>query len=369
MFLLARKNLFQEKLKFVISIAGVSFSIMLMVTLLGIYFGMSDQFVRYVQKTPADLVVTQEGVKDMFIGTSIIQDNIQEKIKNIKGVEEVAGIIQIKASFEKHGVRSVLTLTTYEDDSQIGKPWDLVSGTLKITDNQIILGEDFLKKNNLKLNDTIQIYDTDFTIAGTIERSSFINAYYGFITKSKGKELIKVPNITNYLFISISDKSDVDVAMAEIEKLSSNINVIKKSEFINLNLNVLEETFLPIVMAIVVIGFLVGTAIIGLTIYTATLDKQTEFGVLKAIGMNNFKFYKLLLQQSLMFSAFGIFFGILCSFIVREILKISIPFLEVKIDANILIFIIATSLFMSALSVLIPAKRIANIDPAVVFKS
>lgn len=369
MFLLAQRNLFQEKFKFIISVAGVSFSIMLMVTLLGIYFGMSDQFVRYATKTPADLVVTQDGVKDMFIGTSIIQDSIKEKIKNIKGVDEVAGIIQIKATYEKNNIRNVLTLTTFESDSQIGRPWDLISGTINIKDNEIVLGQDFLAKNNLKINDKIEVSGTEFTIAGSIQRSSFINAYYGFITKTKGKELIKVPNISNYLFIRVSEKSDIDIAVKEIENISSGINVIKKDDFIKLNLNVLEETFLPIVMAIVVIGFLVGTAIIGLTIYTATLDKQTEFGVLKAIGMNNFKFYKLLLQQSLLFLIFGIAFGILCSFAVREILKFSIPFLEVKIDVNILGFIIFSSLLMSVLSVLIPAKRIANIDPASVFKS
>jgi len=369
MFLLARKNLFQEKLKFVISIAGVAFSIMLMIILLGIYYGMSEQFVRYTEKAPVDLIVVQDGVRDMFIGSSMISDNIKEKVENVKGVEEVAGIIQLKATYDYKDTRNVLTLSTYNTDSKIGKPWDLIEGKDDISDNEIVLGYDFLKKNDLKINDKITFYDTEFTIVGVIERASFVNAYYGFITESKGKELIKIPDVSNFLFIRISDKSDIQTAKNEIENISNNINVITKDDFIKLNLKVLEETFIPIVMAIVIIGFLVGTAIIGLTIYTATLDKQTEFGVLKAIGMGNFQLYKLLLQQSLMFSTFGIILGIVISFLVRELLKIAIPFLEIKIDSSISLFIIGLALIMSAISVLIPAKRIANIDPAVVFKS
>src|SRR3712207_8259794 len=43
--------------------------------------------------------------------------------------------------------------------------------------------------------------------------------------------------------------------------------------------------------------FVVGTAIIGLIIYTATVEKTREYGILKAIGLSNRRLYSLVFQQ------------------------------------------------------------------------
>jgi len=80
-FTLALKNLWQERVKFILSIGGVSFAIVLMVVLLGVYEGFKGQFVINITKNPAHAIVVQEGIRDFFHGVSIIPEETGNKIK------------------------------------------------------------------------------------------------------------------------------------------------------------------------------------------------------------------------------------------------------------------------------------------------
>lgn len=49
---------------------------------------------------------------------------------------------------------------------------------------------------------------------------------------------------------------------------------------------------------LVLIGFVIGTLVIGPTIYTARMEKRREYGVLKAIGFSNRALYEIVWRQS-----------------------------------------------------------------------
>jgi putative ABC transport system permease protein len=70
-----------------------------------------------------------------------------------------------------------------------------------------------------------------------------------------------------------------------------------------------DETFLPIVSVLVVIGFVGGVAVIGLTIYTATMEKSREYGVLKALGASNGRLYRIVSHQALISGVLGYILG------------------------------------------------------------
>ena len=58
------------------------------------------------------------------------------------------------------------------------------------------------------------------------------------------------------------------------------------------------------------IGFVIGTLVIGLTIDTATLEKRRAYGVLKAIGFSNRALYGSVWRQSLAPAVLGLAVGI-----------------------------------------------------------
>ena len=130
----------------------------------------------------------------------------------------------------------------------------------------------------------------------------------------------------------------------------------------------LGDSFLPILQAILAIAVLIGTAIIGLTIYTATLDKSREVGILKAIGVRNSQLYSIVLTQSMLTTAFGLAIGIGLSFGVGWLIT-NLLDLSFEVTNITLLTVVGLALIMSILASLIPVRRLASIDPAEVFKS
>ena len=59
-------------------------------------------------------------------------------------------------------------------------------------------------------------------------------------------------------------------------------------------------------------------AITSLTIYTATIEKTREFGMMKAVGFNNRDLYQLVLIQSCVTAALGFVFGVVLTLIVSR---------------------------------------------------
>ncbi|KKT75003.1 MAG: hypothetical protein UW69_C0022G0013 [Microgenomates group bacterium GW2011_GWA2_44_7] len=72
---IARKNLFAEKPRFLVTSLGVAFSVLLILFLLGIYTAFSNMATSYLKSTGADIIVAQKGAKSMTHTFSILDKN------------------------------------------------------------------------------------------------------------------------------------------------------------------------------------------------------------------------------------------------------------------------------------------------------
>lgn len=117
----------------------------------------------------------------------------------------------------------------------------------------------------------------------------------------------------------------------------------------------------------IILGFIIGTAVAGQTLYTFTVDNLPFFGIFKAMGANNSLLVKMVLLQALFVSAigWGIGMGTACLFgyLTRGTeLSFSMP-LALYLMSGISILLI------SLLSALVCMRKVIRLDPAIVFKS
>lgn len=117
----------------------------------------------------------------------------------------------------------------------------------------------------------------------------------------------------------------------------------------------------------ILLGFIIGTAIAGQTLYNFTVDNLPYFGICKAMGADNTLLMKMVLVQALFVSLIGWGIGIgvtaLFGFLTAKTeLSFSMPlWLYLLSFASILI--------ISIFAGIICMRRVAKIDPAIVFKS
>ena len=118
----------------------------------------------------------------------------------------------------------------------------------------------------------------------------------------------------------------------------------------------------------VAIAFVVGVLVVGLVIYTATVERRREYGALKAIGMRNRTLYRLVTGQALIAAVAGGLLGVGLAYGIGALLVAWRPQFPVAIEFGAVAAALGASLVMALLAALAPARAMARLAPAEVFR-
>lgn len=361
--------MFSEKGRFFVNVAGVAFSITLIMILLGLYRGWSDKITRYVEEVDADVWVLQKGAGDMFHSTSLFPNTLKEKIEDIGGVEKVSLLIGRQISFELKEKDAHLVIMGYDTETGVGGPIEIIKGSHVPKSGEIIVDEVFAKNKDVTIGDTLPIHDNKYKIVGISTGGNLVSFQYAYMPIEDDRKLLQMEDVTNYALISFSENVNQADVIQRIENDVPEIHIMTKSEFADNNKQQITESFLPIIYILVVIGFLVGMAVISLTIYTATIEKAREYGVLKAIGAKPSHLYRIILEQATISGAAGFILSVFLVFVAVSTAQAIQPSFITSFILKDILFVVGISILMIIVSALLPIRRIIKIDPAIVFKT
>ncbi len=106
-----------------------------------------------------------------------------------------------------------------------------------------------------------------------------------------------------------------------------------------------------------------------LTIYTATVEKAREYGILKAVGFTNGYLYRVVFEQSLVTGLLGFLIGAGLTIVVGPLTQEVVPQFVVFVRWQDVVGVAGFTLIMVMLSAYVPTRRLAAIDPVEVFKA
>src|SRR5437763_2106156 len=99
MWTLARKLLLHDKLRFVVAIAGVSVSVMLVLVQVGLYFGFMNTASSIIDASTADIWVGKRG-NESFEFASPFDDRAFYKVASVPGVAHAERVLINFAQFK-----------------------------------------------------------------------------------------------------------------------------------------------------------------------------------------------------------------------------------------------------------------------------
>jgi putative ABC transport system permease protein len=368
MISLARKNLLHEKFRFMISVGGVAFSVLLIIIILALYRGWNQKLGRYVENVDADVWVLQKGAMDMFHSTSLFPIALLDQLKEIEGVESVNPLIGRRIPIEKGDREAMTIMMGYDTVTGAGGPQEIVKGGLP-KKGEVVIDEASAKKLGLDVGDEFEIVDQTWNISGLSRGGNVVTFQYAFMSIEDARDAMQMVGLTNYALLSFTSDADGEKVIERIEEAMPDLHVLKKTEFAENNRKQIMEAFLPIIKVLVVIGFIVGLVVISLTIYTATLERSREYGLLKAIGAKNRHLYRIVFTQSAIAGFVGFVCGVFLTFAAAEMIGRIEPSFVTSITWPDIAMVFAMTLLMILLSAFIPIRRIVRIDPAIVFKA
>lgn len=364
---LAFRNLFQQKFRLALSTGGVALAMMLVVLLNGFQAGIYRQVTAYLDHTPADLMVAQEGVTSMLGPTSRLPANAADLARGVPGLVRVIPIVSQSVILDIHDKKVVAYMIGYEPDLG-GGPWALAAGRAPADDDEVVLDGVMAETHHFGLGDTIEILDEEFTIVGLSEGTNSWMASFLFIEKRAAERLLLTPQVTSFLLLTLAPGADPAAVEARLRRRLRQVEILPVVMVKQNNLDLLVKIFALPLRLMVAIAFAVGTAILGMVIYTATVERLREYGVLKAVGAKNRDLYWLVTQQGLVTALLGVTLGIGLAWLAAQWIMTVSPKFLVLFQPGSTLTAAATGLLMGLLAALLPARYVSGLDPARVFR-
>lgn len=366
---IARRNLFQERTRLLISVGGVAFSVMLILILAGLYRGWQLRVTAYIDRVQADLWVSQEGAADMFHSGSFLPAGVDGSLRRIRGVKAVYRYVGRQVSFDLNDREAHTYLVGFDPDVNVAGPVGMAAGKDRPAGGEIVIDRVFAKNKGLAIGDVLEINDRRLRVVGLSDGGNMVIYQFSFVDLKEAERLLQMSGFANFFLVQLDDPAAASQIKERITRKVGGVEVFSREQFRQNNNRIVTETFLPIIAVLTVIALAVGSAVIGLTIYTATVEKSKEYGVLKAIGAASRTLYLIVLQQAAAAALMGYAVGAAASLLLAAIIQESVPAFMVTITPSALVWMLLAALLMSAVAAVIPARRIARIEPAEAFRA
>lgn len=363
---LARRNLLKDKTRVALSVGGVALAVMLILVLNGFLDGLYAQITSYLDRSPGSIVVAQKDVVNLLGSTSLLPDGIVTQAKGIRDVDKAIPVLSQFIILDLHEKKQPTYLVGY-DPKQGGGPWDLAAGREPGTKRELVFDRILASRHDLKIGDAVEVLGKDFTIVGLSNGTTSWMTSFFFVKKEAAEELLLAPGATSFLLLTTSAETDLDGILQKLNELSG-VNALTKKEMAANDLKLFATVFSAPLKLMVGIAFLVGTMIVGLVIYTITVERQREYGVIKAIGAANRVLYQVVLTQALVAASAGAVAGVLLAYGVSRWIMAARPQFLIVFDPSDIGWALLAGLGMALVAALFPARVVAGLAPAEVFR-
>jgi putative ABC transport system permease protein len=361
----ARRNLFAEKLRLLMSIGGVAFSVLLILLVTSLYRGWSEAG-GFFEQLPGDVWLAQAGTSDPLRTTSFLPADELAGVGSVPGVRAVVPAYARRVALEQQSAE----LNVYFLALAVPAGAAVPETTRRFLPRRgaIVVDSVLAREARVGVGDTLDVLGRSFVVE-RIEPGGNPVFEIAFMNGEDARDLLALPGYVSFFLLSTDPGTDGERVARDAVAAVPGSESHTAADFAAATRNLVEQGFLPVVGALVGIGFAIGGAVIALTIYTATIERARDFGVLKAIGADDRFVYRIVVEQSLGVGVVGAALGIALSALAASLIRQRVP--EFVTDLQPLdatgVFVIAVA--VSALAALVPVRRISRIDPAMVFRA
>ena len=373
---LATKSLLHDKLRFLITVSGVAFAVTLVFVQVGLFLGLLDNASVTIEHIDADLWVTSRNTPNVDFAHTF-PDTAVKRVRSVPGVERADNLIVWFVTVNlPTGAQEGSLVYALEDFSRWNIPWNVEQGELVGPQARPVLLPRRARPSSATARSrsasTGRSSGQRMKIIGrTKDARSFTTTPISFIDFDRAQTLNpqSLQGKTTYVLVKLAPGADAAAVKAEIARRLPYNDVYTKKEWAARSRSYwVQSTGIGLNMYITVfLGCLVGIVVVAQTLYTSTMEHLKEFGTVKAIGGGNLDIYRILGKQASIAAVAGFVLGALMAYAMRPaIAKID---LKLIIPPTFVAIVFAGSVLMCLAAAMISFRKVASIDPALVFRA
>ncbi|MDN3646578.1 ABC transporter permease [Pontixanthobacter aestiaquae] len=375
---IAIRMLTGDKTKFYGLLFGIAFSTLLITQQLTIFVNLIERGASGVYNVPtADIWVMDEVSRTTDVNFPMPATAL-DKVRGVAGVAWAVPHLRANASVRtQDGDLEGVGIVGVDDATLIGLPKRMVEGsTSALAQPDTVLIDDvgvtnLFENGNDPIGERLELNDQRAVIRGVADSIPSFTSQVVLYTKYS-QALRYVPGTRNRMtFVLVgAAEGENPVALSARITEQTGLRARTRDEFAQDGVDfIIENTGIPVNFGItVVLGFIVGVAIVGLTFSLFIRDNIKQFGALKAIGVTNRKIATMVAAQAGMVGTIGYGLGVLGT--VGFIYAFSgVPqFKGFYIPWQIPLISLVAVIVIIALTGWLALRDVMNTEPAAVFR-
>ena len=361
---LARRTLFQDRRRAVLATVGIAASLLLVLLLDGVFAGDIDQSTAYLRSSPADVIVSQQGVRTMHMSESALTPQTVDVARRASGVAWAAGIRFTSTVVRSAGSESFTYVIGYDTATGLGGP-QLVAGRAPGAGEVVLdrVGADVL---GVDVGAHVTVLGQAFVVSGLSSGGTSIINTTTFVpaetfTQQRG-------DAVSYVLVGARPDVDADTLARTLAATLPAATVQTRAEFVASEASITRDMSADILWIMSIIGFLIALAVVGLSLYSLTLAKLRDYAVVKALGAQNRRLALTVAAQALWSIGLGLATALVLSWVVGAGIGRLSPVVEVVVEPASVLRAALGALLVGAIGAAIPLRRVARVDPASVFR-
>jgi putative ABC transport system permease protein len=341
---------------------------LLILSLDAIFTGVERRVTAYIDNSGADIWVSQDDVFNMHMASSTLPDSVARKVKTITGVETVSTIMYLTNNVVAGHERNLAYIIGLPEKAQLGSPWEVSVGRGLPDEGEVVMDRGVAEKSGVSLGDDIEILGEEFEVVGLTEETSSLTNSIAFISDEDFENMRNSTDTFSFLLVKVQEGESPKVVAGRIEKNMRDVTAQTRVQFAGQERKVIRDMSTDVITIMNLIGFLIGLAVMALTVYTSTLSRRREYGMLKALGARNKDLYITVLAQAIISVIMGYLFGLVVTMLLTLVLPLTALNLTLEVSSESLLKVGTFSLIIATFSAVIPIRQIAGLDPAMVFR-
>jgi putative ABC transport system permease protein len=360
-----RRLLFVERRRASLTVLGVAAALLLVLVLDGIFAGAIDRVTSYIKTSPADVFVSQSGVRTMHMSASALPADTVAAVEAVPGVAWAAPIRFTSGSVIGTDGRQLTYLIGYDTSTGHGGPTSLVAGRAPGA-GEAVLDEQAADQLGVAVGDQATVLGAPVRVVGLSSGGTSITNTTVFVSQAEFARIRD--DRVSYVLVGAEDGVEAGTIADRISAAVPSVTVQTRREFADSEARVVTDMSADLLRLMSLVGQLIALAVIALGLMTATLNRIRDFAVLKALGARTRRLVAAVAAQVVWTVALAALAATVLAQLLAWLLPDVSPAVQITVTPAAVARTTLEALAMGLVAALWPLRRIATIDAATAFR-
>jgi len=363
---IARRNLLSQRARLIMSVGGVGLALLLVLALGAVFAGATRGVTAYADNSGADVIVSQGGVTTMHMSNSALPLTLVGRAERLPEVAAAAPILYRSVVLKTAKGQALTYLIGHRT---LGGPWGEVTGARIPPPGGVVLDERIATRLGVGLGDRLTIAGRSARVGGLMQGTTSIVSSVSFLDFDTFAAAAGATASASYLLVRARDGVSTGRLAEALRRALPGTTVQTRAQFAEAERRTVSDMSTSLIAGLTFVGLVIGIAVAGLSLYTSTAVRLREYAVLRAIGLRTRTLYVIVLRQGLAIVGLGLVVGL--ALLGALALGLSVFDSQVSLILTTRDVAKATglTLLIGLLASLFPARRLAQLEPAAVYRS